>query len=121
MAYAQPTPLADDLHAADEHHDHPGEGQYIRIAIILSIITAVEVAIYYIEALESVLVPILVVLSTVKFLMVVGYFMHLKFDDKRLAWIFAGGMILALSIYIGTWAMMHFQQITEFFSNMKAS
>ena len=114
-------------HATHEHHEpaheevHTTNQTYVRIAIILAIITLVEVVIYYIPTLRAVLVPALIVLSLAKFLMVVGYFMHLKFDDKRLAWIFAGGMILALSIYIGTWAMMHFQQITEFFSNMKAS
>jgi hypothetical protein len=27
-------------------------------------------------------------------------------------------MVLALSIYIATWAMGHYHQITDFFSNM---
>ncbi len=101
-----------------EHHEHPTEAKYIQIAIILTIITVVEVAIYYLESMESILVPTLIVLSTIKFITVVGYFMHLKFDDKRLAWIFAGGMALALAIYIGTWATMHYHQITTYVSDM---
>jgi cytochrome c oxidase subunit 4 len=115
MAYVQPAtaPLEEP-----EHHEHPTEAKYIQIAIILSIITIVEVAIYYIEALESVLVPILVILSTFKFVMVVGYFMHLKFDDKRLAWIFGAGMAVALAIYIGTWALMHYHEISIYVSNV---
>ena len=120
MAYAQSTPARDESREADPHHDHPKEREYIRIAIILAIITGIEVFIYYIEALEGILVPALVALSTVKFLMVVGYFMHLKFDDKRLAWIFASGMVLALAIYIGTWAMQHFHKVAHFISNMTA-
>lgn len=107
-----------DAHAAEHHH--PGEREYIKIAAILSIITGIEVAIYYIEAFESILVPTLIVLSTIKFIMVVGYFMHLKFDDKRLAWIFASGMILALAIYGGTWSLMHWHQIVDFVSNLTA-
>jgi cytochrome c oxidase subunit 4 len=120
MAYAQSTPTRDESREADPHHEHPGEREYIRIAIILAIITGIEVLIYYIEAFEGILVPALVALSTIKFVMVVGYFMHLKFDDKRLAWIFASGMALALSIYIGTWALQYYHEVADFISNMTA-
>jgi cytochrome c oxidase subunit 4 len=120
MAYAQPTHARDESREADPHHEHPGEREYIRIAIILAIITGIEVLIYYLDAFNDILVPCLVVLSTIKFVMVVGYFMHLKFDDKRLAWIFASGMALALSIYIGTWALQHYHKIADFISNMTA-
>ncbi len=61
---------------------HPSSRVYINIAVILAVITAVEVATYYIPALAGVIVPILLVLSLAKFVLVVGYFMHLKFDHK---------------------------------------
>jgi cytochrome c oxidase subunit 4 len=114
-SYIQPT------HATleePEHHEHPSEAKYIQIATILTIITIVEVAIYYVEAFDAILVPALIALSTIKFVMVVGYFMHLKFDDKRLAWIFATGMAVALAIYMGTWAVMHYDELESFVSNM---
>lgn len=118
MAYVS-TSMNDEPHGEDaEAHAHPNEMQYIKIAIFLAIITLAEVAIYYIEALSGVLVPMLIVMSAVKFIFVVSYFMHLKFDDKRLAWIFTSGMLLALSIFIGTWAMMHFQEIVHYVSDM---
>lgn len=118
MAYVS-TAMNNQPHGADdEAHEHPTERQYIKIAIFLAIITLVEVAIYYVEALEGILVPTLIVLSAIKFVFVVGYFMHLKFDDKRLAWIFISGMLLALSIFIGTWVMMRLHQVTAFVSNM---
>lgn len=118
MAYVS-TAMNNQPHGADdEAHEHPTERQYIKIAIFLAIITLVEVAIYYVEALEGILVPTLIVLSAIKFVFVVGYFMHLKFDDKRLAWIFTSGMLLALSIFIGTWAMMHFHEIVHYVSDM---
>src|SRR4051812_39065896 len=82
------------VHAAE--HAHPGPGQYVMIALILSIITAVEVAVYYIPALLDYIFPILIVLSVVKFVMVVGYFMHLKFDHSSFTWYFGGGLGLAL-------------------------
>jgi len=118
MAYVS-TAMNDQPHGADEEaHEHPSERQYIRIAVLLAFITLAEVAIYYIDALSGVLVPMLIVMSAVKFIFVVGYFMHLKFDDKRLAWIFISGMLLALSIFIGTWAMMHFHKIVYYVSDM---
>ena len=84
-----------------QEHEHPGERTYIMIAIILAIVTAVEVAIYYVEALEDVLVPMLLILSAAKFVAVVGYFMHLKFDDRRFRWIFVFGLAVDVACYVG--------------------
>ena len=88
-------------HAVDAHadgHAHPGSGTYIMIALILTFITAVEVAVYYIPALLPFIFPILIILSTIKFVLVVGWFMHLKFDHISYTWYFGGGLALALSI-----------------------
>ncbi len=98
----------------DGHHGHPDERAYIKIAIILATITLIEVVIYYIEALEAVLVPTLMLLSAAKFIIVVGYFMHLKFDDRRLMWIFAGGLATAFAVFIGLWVMQYFHYVVEF-------
>ena len=85
-----------------QEHEHPSERTYVLVAIILAIITAVEVAIYYLEAVEDVLVPMLLVLSAAKFVAVVGFFMHLKFDDRRFRWIFVFGLAVAIACYVGT-------------------
>lgn len=89
----------------DDSHDHPGEMVYIKVAAILAAVTAIEVVIYYIEALESVLVPALILLSAGKFIAVVGYFMHLKFDDKRFTWVFIAGLVISFSVFLGFAAM----------------
>jgi cytochrome c oxidase subunit IV len=102
-------------------HEHPTEAAYIRIAVILAIITVIEVAIYYIDKDASWLVPALMVLAATKFVMVVGYFMHLKFDDRRLAMIFTGGMVLALGTYIGLFVLMHFHKAIEFTAFMTSA
>ena len=93
---------ASDLHLTDEHaaHEHPGELTYIKVAIILAIVTVLEVAIYYIEALDTILVPALIVMSVFKFIAVVSFFMHLRFDDRRLAWIFGLAMLVTLSVVV---------------------
>lgn len=103
-------------HMAEEHaHGHPTERQYVNIAIFLAIITAIEVAIYYVEALSGILVPTLVVLSAVKFVTVVGYFMHLKFDDRRLGLIFGSALIGSLIIYLVVWVIMNADAATVFY------
>ena len=66
---------------ATEHHntEHPSSTKYVVIALILSVVTAIEVAVVYVEALAAALIPILLLLSVGKFIVVVGYYMHLKF------------------------------------------
>ena len=90
-------------HAAQQAHPQPRT--YITIALILAVITAIEVAVYYVPALLAFIVPILVVLSVAKFVLVVGYFMHLKFDHKLYTGLFAGGLAIALATFIGLFVL----------------
>jgi cytochrome c oxidase subunit IV len=92
-------------HLVGDDSGHPSPSVYIRVAILLSIITAVEVAIYYIEGIRDVLVPILIVLSIAKFVAVVGYFMHLRFDDRRFRWLFIAGLVISTSVVLALVAM----------------
>ena len=88
------------LDHADHAHDHPSDKKYIQIAIILTIVTIVEVAIYYVDWMHDsgVLVPSLFVLSIAKFVTVIGYYMHLKFDDPRFRYMFIGGLVGSLAV-----------------------
>lgn len=101
-----------------DFHAHPSQRTYIQIAIFLAIVTGIEVAIYYVEAISDFLVPILLVLSALKFILVVGYFMHLKFDTKMLMWIFTAAMILSVAVYIATWLMMENEPVRQFIGDM---
>ena len=65
-------------------------------------LTAIEVALFYVN--EAVDMngwdgPLLVGLSTIKFIVVVGWFMHLRFEDSFLSRFFAGGFVLAMALY----------------------
>jgi cytochrome c oxidase subunit IV len=88
---------------ADEHHDggHATVGTYVLIGVILTVITAVEVAIFYIPALHNVLVPVLLTLSATKFVIVVMFYMHLKYDHALFSRVFFGPMLLAVFVVIG--------------------
>ncbi|MFM9107761.1 MAG: cytochrome C oxidase subunit IV family protein [Chloroflexota bacterium] len=97
-------------HAIDHHgddHDAAKDKYYIKIAIILTIITIIEVAIYYVSALRGVLIPALVLLSTAKFVLVVGVFMHLKYENKLLTWIFVAGLFISVTVMIAMISVFH--------------
>lgn len=102
--------------ALDDHHEsgHPSLGKYVWIAIILAIVTAIEVVIYYLEAVEAILVPALVALSAIKFVVVVGYFMHLKFDSRTLTFVFGSALVVSLAVYLAVWVMMYSDSASVF-------
>jgi len=91
-------PEADDGHGGD--HGHPSAFEYARIGVILAIITAAEIALYYIDMSRNLLIVTLIVLSAIKFLFVVLWFMHLKFDNRLFSTMFAGGFVLALALFV---------------------
>jgi len=79
---------------------HPSPKEYIRIAIILGVITAAEVWVYYLEGARDYLIPILFLFSIIKFTLVVMWFMHLKFDSRTYARFFVMGLALAITLYL---------------------
>lgn len=78
---------------------HPGPRQYVGVALVLAIITSIEVAIYYVDALKSLLVPMLIFFSFIKFVLVALWFMHLRFDSRLFRRLFVTGLILALVVF----------------------
>jgi len=84
--------------AAEVHTGHPTPKTYFIVAMILSAITAVEVAIFYATWLGYGIIPVLAVLSTVKFAMVAMFYMHLRYDNRLFSSLFVGGLALALSV-----------------------
>jgi cytochrome c oxidase subunit 4 len=81
-------------------HAHPTVGQYLSIAAVLTMLTVVEVAIFYIPAFHPVLVPALLSLSAIKFALVVMFYMHLKADHKLFSFVFTGPLLLATCVII---------------------
>jgi cytochrome c oxidase subunit 4 len=97
MAETQPT---DAVHVAT-HAGHPTWKTYVLVGVILTIITAIEVAIFYIPQMASVIVPTLLILSAGKFLIVVLFYMHLKFDSPIFRRVFFAPLVLAALVVIG--------------------
>ncbi|HUF96545.1 MAG TPA: cytochrome C oxidase subunit IV family protein [Ilumatobacter sp.] len=91
--------------AHDDHADHDDHGLsdlgYVKVAIFLAAITAIEVALsYMVDDLGALFLPLLLGLMLLKFFMVVLYFMHLKFDNKLFSLLFYIGLGLAVGVYL---------------------
>lgn len=95
-------------HAHHEPHDHVPI--YVKLAIVLAIVTAAEVAILYLEFLSNaVMLTGLYLLAAIKFGFVVAVFMHLKYDNKILTGIFFSGFTVALATMVALVALINYQ------------
>ena len=81
------------------HDAHPQPAEYVVIGLILAMLTAIEVALYYIDLSHNFLVVVLIALSAAKFAFVVLWFMHLKFDSPLLSRLFATGFFGAIVLF----------------------
>ena len=102
-----PTATAHEPDAAgDEHgvleHEHPSDWLYVKVAIILAVITAAEILLYVVEddVPDGFVAPALLVMMMVKFLIVTSYFMHLKYDNPIFRRVFYFGLVLAVVVYL---------------------
>jgi cytochrome c oxidase subunit IV len=94
---AAPHSAAPAAHGAHAGHDH-GESKFhifVQIAMILAVITGVEIVIVYLPIARWIIITSLLVLSAVKFLMVIFYFMHLRWDKLFCTILFFIGLVLA--------------------------
>jgi cytochrome c oxidase subunit 4 len=101
--------MADHATAAATHGGGGGHATvktYINVAIALAIITAIEVASLYIPGIPNpVLVVSLLAMSAIKFFLVVGFFMHLRYDHQIMRALFVGPLIIAIAIIMAIMAL----------------
>ena len=90
-----------DVHAMGEMHEHPTWREYKWVALILTLITVLEVWVYYTPLQSSpVFVPLLLIMSAVKFAIVVLFYMHLKYDHRLFRALFTGPLIIAMATIV---------------------
>jgi len=94
-------------HAPAEAHSHPTPGTYLKVALVLFALTALEVLAFEVgrnagmpmhSAVEPIVVPILLILSAAKFALVAMFYMHLKQDSKLFSHFFVWPLILAAGL-----------------------
>ena len=79
-------------------HPHPTWSTYKWVALVLIVITVIEVWVYYIPQFVAsrLFVPSLLIMSAAKFIIVVMFYMHLKYDHKLFRALFTGPLIIAV-------------------------
>ena len=90
-----------DSHSVEDHFEHPTPFTYVKVAIALVVITAIEVGVFYLEWLGKGIIPVLAILSGMKFALVIMFYMHLRYDSKLFSVLFLGGLSLAFLVMLG--------------------
>ena len=90
------------------HTGHPTPFTYFKVAMTLAAITAAEVGVFYIEDLGHGIIPVLVLLSGVKFALVAMFYMHLRYDARLFSGLFVGGLALAASVGLALLGLFKF-------------
>lgn len=96
--------MTDSVTEAETHHGegehHPTPAAYVKVAAVLAVVTAIEVAFYYITGIpDGLLSASLLIMMVIKFALVGLWFMHLRFDSVMFRRFFVTGIVLALAIY----------------------
>ena len=102
-AHAPPT-------AAAHEPDHPSTWVYVKIGVVLFVLTALEVGLYEFTygghsstggaELRPFFVPLLLLLSAAKFALVAMFYMHLKQDHRLFTGVFVFPLIIATVIIL---------------------
>ncbi len=101
-------PPSAPIHEGGHGHKEPSDRQYIWIAIILAVLTALEILSTEAGPDGPWLVPTLIVLMLVKFWVVASFFMHLRFDNRLFSFLFYLGLGFAVVLYSAVLATFHF-------------
>ncbi|MFT3784497.1 MAG: cytochrome C oxidase subunit IV family protein [Nibricoccus sp.] len=91
--------MSDSIVPTAAGHLSPSQSKFhtfVQIAMVLSIITGVEIVLVYLPFAKWLILSTLVILSAAKFLFVIFVFMHLKWDKLFCTILFFIGLILAL-------------------------
>jgi len=79
--------------------------QYLLLGVLLTVLTIVELLVSYSGWPWVLLVTTLVLLSAMKFALVVAFFMHLRFESAFVARLFIGCFSLASAILLALLAL----------------
>jgi len=81
-------------------HEHASVRTYVRVALVLTLVTAMEVGVIYIRQLSPIVVPLLLAMSIAKFALVAMFFMHLRYDGRALTAVFVGPLLIAAGLAV---------------------
>ncbi len=91
------------------HVNHPAPRQYVQIAVLLAVVTGIEVGLFYLDKAVGMGgwdAPVLLLLSALKFVIVVGWYMHIRYEKAAVSRFFGGGFVMAILVYTVVLAAM---------------
>src|SRR5438309_6741157 len=80
--------------------EHATVGTYVLVALVLTVVTALEVGVIYVRRLAPIVIPLLLAMSAAKFALVALFFMHLRYESRVLTFLFVGPLILASGLAV---------------------
>ena len=88
---------------------HPDPLQYVIVAVVLVVITAVEIGVSYLEGSipNGLIITLLLVMAFVKFFLVASWYMHLRTDQPVFRRFFVIGSIAAVLLYAVVLLTLH--------------
>jgi cytochrome c oxidase subunit 4 len=92
-----------------ELRPHPTPFQYVIVAVVLVVITGLEIAVSYSEGTipDALIVLLLLVMAFVKFFLVASWYMHLRTDQPVFRRFFILGASAAILLYLVVLATLH--------------
>jgi cytochrome c oxidase subunit IV len=92
-----------------ELRPHPTPIQYVLVAVVLVVITGLEIAVSYSEGTipDGLIVVLLVAMAFVKFFLVASWYMHLRTDRPVFRRFFILGASAAVGLYLVVLATLH--------------
>jgi cytochrome c oxidase subunit 4 len=92
-----------------ELRPHPTPIQYVMVAVVLVVITAIEIAVSYTEGTipDGLIVVLLLGMAFVKFFLVASWYMHLRTDQPVFRRFFVLGSVAAILLYLIVLATLH--------------
>ena len=105
-------------HAGEVHTGHPTPFTYFKVAITLSVLTALEFGLFYLEWLGHSILLIMGLLSAAKFLLVAMFYMHLRYDKVAIgifgrdipifSLLFVAGLVVAAGVVFALMGLFAF-------------
>lgn len=105
-------------HNGDVHTGHPTPFTYFKVAITLSVLTALEFGLFYLEWLSYAIIPVMGFLSAAKFLLVAMFYMHLRYDKVAIgifgrevpifSLLFVAGLVVSAGVVFALMALFAF-------------
>src|SRR5205807_10419857 len=80
--------------------EHATVGTYVLVALVLTVVTALEVGVIYVRRLAPIVVPLLLAMSAAKFALVALFFMHLRYESRVPTLLFVGPLLLASGLAV---------------------